>query len=65
LEQKIVPVAKAAVCPSPYGFGRSMDPDLAWPVVNHVVGELDPAQDQVRGRQVLDEWHPRGVVRVW
>jgi hypothetical protein len=64
-EQKIVPVAKAAVCPSPYGFDRSMDSDLAWPVVNHVVVALDLAQDQGRGREALDEWEPEGVVRVW
>jgi hypothetical protein len=61
-EQKIVPVAKAAVCPSPYGFDRSMDSDLAWPVVNHVVVALDLAQDQGRGSEALDEWEPEGGV---
>ena len=64
-EQKIVPVAKAAVCPSPYGFDRSMDSELAWPVVNHVVVALDLAQDQGRGSEALDEWEPERVVRVW
>lgn len=64
-EQRIVPVAKAAVCPSPYGFDRSMDSDLAWPVVNHVVVALDLAQDQGRGREAHGEWEPEGVIRVW
>jgi hypothetical protein len=64
-EQKIVPITKAAVCPSPYGFDRSLDSDLAWPVVNHVVAALDLALDQGRGREALAEWEPEGVIRVW
>jgi hypothetical protein len=65
VEQKIVPIARTAVCPSPYGFDRSVDSDLAWPAVNHVVVALDLAQDRGRGREALDEWEPEGVLRVW
>ena len=65
VEQKIVPVAKAALCPSRYGFDHSLDSDLAWPVVNDVVVALDLAQDQGRGREALGEWEPEGVIRVW
>jgi hypothetical protein len=63
-ERTIVPIAKVAVCPSPYGFDQT-DPDAETSVVNHVVVALDLAQDQGRGREALDQWNPEGVVRVW
>ena len=65
LEQRISPVAKVAVCPSPYGFDQVTDADLEYPVVNQVVVALDLAQDQGRGREALEQWNPEGVVRVW
>jgi len=64
LERTIVPGAKVAVCPSPYGFDQTDswgDPS----VVNHVVVALDLAQDQGRGREALAQWNPEGAVRVW
>jgi hypothetical protein len=65
LEQRIHPVARVAICPSPYGFDRARDENLEFPVVNHVVAALDLAQDQGRGREALDQWHPEGIARVW
>jgi hypothetical protein len=65
LERTISPVAKVAVCPSPYGFDQARDANLEFPVVNHVVVALDLAQDQGRGREALEQWNPEGVVRVW
>ncbi len=65
LERTISPVAKAAVCPSPYGFDQARDGNLEFPVVNHVIVALDLALDRGRGREALEQWHPEGVVRVW
>jgi hypothetical protein len=65
LSQTIFPVAKAAVCPSPYGFDQALDSDLEFPVVNHVIVALDLARDLGRGREALSQWSPEGVVRVW
>lgn len=36
-----------------------------WSVAHPVVLALDLAQDQARGREILDEWTPEGVSRVW
>lgn len=65
LEGTISPVARAAVCPSPYGFDRAKNDNLDFPVVNHVVAALDLAQDRGRGREALAQWSPEGAVRVW
>jgi hypothetical protein len=65
LERAISPVAKVAVCPSPYGFDQATDADLDFPVVNHVVVALDLAQDEGRGREALEQWTPKGIDRVW
>jgi hypothetical protein len=36
-----------------------------WPVANHIVVSLDIAGDRARGSEVLDQWHPEGIVRAW
>ena len=37
-----------------------------WMVANHIVVALDIAQDESRGRELLDRWLPPGnIVRVW
>ncbi len=65
LERTIFPVAKVAVCPSPYGFDQARGNDLELPVVNHVIVALDLAQDEGRGREALGQWNPQEAVRVW
>ncbi|HEY5250522.1 MAG TPA: hypothetical protein VIJ09_02620 [Acidimicrobiales bacterium] len=65
VEQTIQPAARVAICPSPYGFDQAGGDNVDFPVVNHVVVALDLAQDQGRGREALDQWHPEGVIRVW
>ncbi len=65
LESTFSPLAKAAVCPSPYGFDESHGEALGFPVVNHVIAALDLALDKGRGREALEQWRPNEVVRVW
>jgi hypothetical protein len=65
LGRTIAPVAKVAVCPSPYGFDQASRGDADYPVVNHVLVALDLAQDQGRGREALEQWSPSGAIRVW
>jgi hypothetical protein len=37
-----------------------------WQVANHIVVALDIAQDESRGRELLDRWvPPEGIIRVW
>ena len=36
-----------------------------WPVANHIVVALDLAQDRARGLEILDQWHPKDIVRAW
>ena len=37
-----------------------------WQVANHIVVALDIAQDESRGRELLDRWvPPEGILRVW
>jgi hypothetical protein len=38
---------------------------IEWPVANHIVVALDLAQDRARGREILDDWHPRDIDRAW
>jgi hypothetical protein len=64
-ERTIVPAAKVAVCPSPFGYDQATDTHLDFPVINPIVVALDLAQDQGRGREALEQWEPEGVVRVW
>lgn len=62
------PAALVAVCPSRYGWSVCAPgtPLLdGFPAANHVVVALDLAQDQGRGREVLESWTPNGATRVW
>jgi hypothetical protein len=43
-------------------FVRAGEP---WPVVHPLVVALDLAADRARGHQILDEWTPEEVPRVW
>jgi len=38
---------------------------VEWPMASHVVVALDLAQDRARGREILEQWHPEAVKRVW
>jgi hypothetical protein len=61
----IAPPARAAVCPSTYGFDQPLDLNPDFPVANYLVVALDLAQDQGRGREALDGWNPKEFPRVW
>ncbi len=65
LARTISPVARVAVCPSPYSFDQAADINPEFSVASYIVVALDLAQDQGRGREALEEWHPEGIVRVW
>jgi len=56
------PVARVAVCPSRYAWSLELPGEQEFPVAAQIVVALDLAQD-VRGREVLEEWSPGG--RVW
>jgi hypothetical protein len=63
--------ATIAVAPSPVVIAERSDPNslatpwLEWPIAHPVVIALDLAQDLARGREILDEWTPQDVTRVW
>ncbi len=61
----IAPPARAAVCPSPFGFDQPPDLNSDFPVANYLVVALDLAQDEGRGREALDAWNPKEFPRVW
>ncbi len=44
---------------------RSQITGELWPVANHIVVALDIATDKARGLEVLEQWHPEGIVRGW
>lgn len=44
---------------------RSQITGEVWPVANHIVVALDIATDKARGLEVLEQWHPEGMVRGW
>lgn len=44
---------------------RAQSSGEVWPVANHVVVALDLAQDRARGVEILDQWHPKDIVRAW
>lgn len=44
---------------------RSQITGQVWPVANHIVVALDIATDKARGLEVLEQWHPEGIVRGW
>ncbi|MBV9662128.1 MAG: hypothetical protein JO337_13320 [Acidimicrobiales bacterium] len=59
--------ATVALAPTP--LAARANPDgirwRRWPVAHPVVVALDLAQDRSRGREILSQWSPDGVVRVW
>jgi hypothetical protein len=59
-----VVVARAAVCPSPFGFDQAAGSSSGFAVANHVVVALDLVRDG-SGRQALAGWNPTAGVRVW
>ena len=44
---------------------RSQITGEVWPVANHIVVVLDIATDKARGLEVLEQWHPEGIIRGW
>jgi hypothetical protein len=56
--------ATVAVPPTPLVITRAADGD-PWPLAHPLFVALDLARDPGRGREILDQWHPEGVVRVW
>lgn len=46
-------------------YDHSQTSGQQWPVANHVVVALDIASDRARGLEVLEQWHPEGIVRAW
>ncbi|MYH71569.1 MAG: hypothetical protein F4153_03175 [Acidimicrobiia bacterium] len=48
-----------------YRFDHSNTSGVKWPVANHIVVALDLAQDKARGMEMVDQWHPKGIVRAW
>lgn len=44
---------------------RVTRPAESWPITTHVITALDLAIDQARGREVLENWRPADVARVW
>ncbi len=63
--------ATVATAPSPLVTaerrypGSERTPWLHWQPAHPVVVALDLAQDPSRGREILDEWTPEGIDRVW
>jgi len=45
--------------------GRRHVPSSDWPTPHPLYLALDLAQDPGRGREILADWHPTGVTRVW
>jgi hypothetical protein len=56
--------ATIAVPPTPLVVTRRV-PGSPWPLAHPIFVALDLARDPGRGREILDQWHPEGVVRVW
>jgi hypothetical protein len=56
--------ATVAVPPTPLVITRAVDAD-PWPLAHPLFVALDLARDPGRGREILDQWHPEGVTRVW
>ena len=59
--------ATVALAPTPLAARTGSDGTRwrDWPVAHSVVVALDLAQDRSRGREILSQWSPEGVVRVW
>lgn len=46
-------------------FDHSQTSGEEWPVANHIVVALDLATDRARGREILEQWQPKGITRAW
>jgi hypothetical protein len=57
-------VATILVPPTPLVVTRRVA-HAPWPLAHPLFVALDLARDQGRGREILDQWHPEGVDRVW
>jgi hypothetical protein len=57
-------VATIQVPPTPLVVTRRVAAD-PWPLVHPLFAALDLARDPGRGREILEQWHPEGVARVW
>jgi hypothetical protein len=56
--------ATIAVPPTPLVGTRRIAHE-PWPLVHPLFAALDLARDPGRGREILEQWHPEGVTRVW
>jgi hypothetical protein len=56
--------ATIGVPPTPFVVTRRIAGD-PWPLVRPLFAALDLARDPGRGREILEQWHPEGVARVW
>ncbi len=61
---RVAPVPAAANRRLP-GPAKGRMPGSGWPLAHPLFVALDLAQDEGRGRQILNEWTPDGGVRVW
>lgn len=55
----------AAVAPTPLALHTAMARQGSFGVVHAVVAALDLAKDRVRGAEILQNWHPDDLDRVW
>jgi hypothetical protein len=56
--------ATVQVPSTPLVISRRVEHD-PWPLAHPLFVALDLARDQGRGREILEQWHPEGVARVW
>ena len=63
------PACTVAIAPVRLACSKRVDhartSGQVWPVANHIVVALDLAQDRARGLEILEQWHPEGIVRAW
>jgi len=60
--------ATIAVPPTPLVVTRRIPPTEGsdpWPLAHPLFIALELARDPGRGREILEQWHPEGVERVW
>ena len=60
--------ATIAVPPTPLVVTRRIPPtsgSAPWPLAHPVFIALELARDPGRGREILEQWHPEGITRVW
>ncbi len=56
--------ATIQVPPTPLVVSRRIA-NKPWPLVHPLFAALDLARDPGRGREILEQWHPEGITRVW